>query len=195
MESYARSLGHEHLSRDSALKKYSNKPLWLTTRDAALVTLVSLVITLCVLYVWYRVSGTPTAQQTYLVSAVQTICACFLAQYVCEYAGINNIIAESSVRYSKGTTLEKYTQGRNGVACKVALDVLRSDNESQGALWNRLDILCAANDDPYELQRVVDAREGYRGLSVEDTADLAKISVNFRVEDVKAWLMVKKDVV
>lgn len=183
MDAYVARLQHEHLSRNSELKKYSNKPVWLTSRDATFVTAVSLIITLCVLYLWYYASSTPASQRTYLVTALQTIASCFLAQFVCEYTGINNMIAESSIRYSKGTTLEKYANGRNNIVYQTALQMLHADPEQ--TFWHRLDALCAANDDPYGFQEALDANAGYHGLTSQDTK---KMAFTDNPNDIRKWL-------
>ncbi len=89
----------------TALKTYSNKPLRVTLADGAWVAAISLVITLMFLFVWYRLADTPSDERIYGMAIWQTLACCLAGQIVCEYTGINNMIAQSSIRYSKGTTL------------------------------------------------------------------------------------------
>ena len=89
----------------SDLKTYSAKPVRVTLSDGAWVAAISLVITLIFLFAWYKLTDTAYENQVYAMAIAQTIVCCLAGQLVCEYTGINNMIAQSSIVYSKGTTL------------------------------------------------------------------------------------------
>lgn len=118
------------LSKNSKLKELSSKPFRVTTTDALIVSVVSLVVTMIVLWMYYYYKDTPDDDRLYWTSAWQTVAVCMAAQYLYEYSGVNNMISESSIRYAKGTTLEKYTNTRDAILYKTMWyvpDSLRND--------------------------------------------------------------------
>jgi hypothetical protein len=128
------------------VKKYSNKPLWVTTRDAAIVTIISVAITLIITWIWYLYSATPAAQRTYGSTLLQASAISMASQYVYEYTGFNAMIAESSIRYSKGTTLEKYAKSR----AAMLWDIYSHIKDPSADVEKRLHQLQYIIAEPYE---------------------------------------------
>lgn len=103
-------------SSKSPLKHFSSKPLLITTRDAVLVTVVTLIATIIIMYFVGVVTNTPN---DWWVLIVQSLVFTMGSQYFYEYSGVNNMIAESSMRYAKGSTLSKYRTRRSAMVCDV----------------------------------------------------------------------------
>lgn len=110
-------------SKQSALKSISTKPFKITTRDAVIVTVIALVITLIFTWLYARFTNTPA---DYGSTIWQTIVISISSQYIYEYIGINNMLAESSIRYAKGSTLSKYVSRRNAMIYEIYYKLLAS---------------------------------------------------------------------
>lgn len=106
-------LKHWFTGHDSALKSISMKPLRITTRDAMIVTALTLVATMVAVWLYTMIVGDWGVAWSTL--ALQTIATSMAAQYLYEYSGSNNMIAESSLRYAKGSTLSKYVSRREAI--------------------------------------------------------------------------------
>lgn len=106
-------LKHWFTGHDSALKSISMKPLRITTRDAMIVTALTLVATMVAVWLYTMIVGDWGVAWSTL--ALQTIATSMVAQYLYEYSGSNNMIAESSLRYAKGSTLSKYVSRREAI--------------------------------------------------------------------------------
>lgn len=89
------------------------KPLRITTRDAMIVTALTLVATMVAVWLYTMIVGDWGVAWSTL--ALQTIATSMAAQYLYEYSGSNNMIAESSLRYAKGSTLSKYVSRREAI--------------------------------------------------------------------------------
>ena len=112
--------------RNSALKSISAKPLRVTTRDAIIVTSMTLIATLAMMWIYYAATDTPLDTRDYGTIAYQTILTSMAAQYVYEYTGVNNMLAESSMRYAKGSTLAKYVSRREATVYQCYYELLTS---------------------------------------------------------------------
>lgn len=130
-------LKHWITGNDSVVKSISTKPLWITTRDAIIVTALTLVTTLIVMAIYWWYYELPT---DYIGTATQTIVASMASQYLYEYSGANNMIAESSLRYAHGSTLEKYTSRREAIAykCLYRLKLSGYDNPTLQKRFDQL---------------------------------------------------------
>lgn len=143
-------------SHNSALKSLSTKPLWVTTRDALVVTALTVVTTLLVmaLYWWYYELPTD-----FVGTGMQTAAASMAAQYLYEYSGVNNMIAESSLRYAKGSTLSKYTSRREAAAYTCFYKLKLSGYESD-AFEKRFQQLLAVLTTPDMTGAIADYANG-----------------------------------
>lgn len=103
-------------SNTSGIKSISTKPLKITTRDAIIITVLSVVVALVMTWLYYIKADTSYDQRYYWPVLWQSVLISMSAQYVYEYSGVNNMIAESSMRYAKGSTMAKYVSRREALA-------------------------------------------------------------------------------
>lgn len=87
----------------------SNKPYKKTAKDAIITTTISIFITFILLYLWSYYDG---ITEGILTTLLQTAVIAFILQFVYEYLGVNAMMYESSMRYMKGSTLNKFTSTR-----------------------------------------------------------------------------------
>ena len=128
------------------LKKYSNKPFSVTTRDAVIVTVVTVVVTLLCLFLYTLVDR--DTKPDYIAAGLQAAFASIAAQYFYEYSGINNMLAESSMRYARGSTLSQYAGRRSALLCDVYSALERSKYVETPGLKDRYLQLKTAVDHP-----------------------------------------------
>jgi len=153
-------------SHNSAIKSISTKPLWVTTRDAVIVTALTVVATLLVMAIYWWATDQSVSGTDYFNMAVQTIVTSMAAQYLYEYSGVNNMIAESSLRYAKGSTLSKYSSRREAVAYKCLYDILQSRKYDETTVRNNFKHLLLLVSDPATVGGVVDYANGVVGRDV-----------------------------
>jgi hypothetical protein len=170
------------------MKKFSNKPLRATTRDAVLVTIVSVAVTLIILWIWYVYSEVAAGDRDYLPILLQSAVISMACQYVYEYSGLNAMIAESSIRYSKGTTLEKYAKSRNAMLWAI---YARLKEPTAGAR-KRLHILQYISDQPYETLRAAKDSEKVphelSGISADELRLLSAATVEMNEDMIRDML-------
>lgn len=136
----------------SKAKKYSTKPFLITARDAVIVTALTLVATLLLTWIYLKTVGGSSVDWTAI--AGQTIAISLAAQFAYEYSGVNNMIAESSIKYATGSTLSKYAGRRSALICDVhsaisaaaTTDALRSFDPAE--IETRRKVLKAAVENP-----------------------------------------------
>jgi len=147
------------VGHDSALKSISSKPLAITTRDAVIVTAVTLVATLIMTWIFFMYSGTAWKDQSYRVIVLQTIGISMAAQYAYEYSGMNNMIAESSLRYAKGSTLSKYASRREAMLYQCLYVLLNTPlyKEKEAAIRENFSVLLFIVTDPDLCARLAEA--------------------------------------
>jgi hypothetical protein len=104
----------EITSHDGIVKSISTKPLTVTLRDSLYISMVSVIVLLIITFIYNQFS-TEDKKLTFADVAINTVLATVAAQFVYEYSGLNNIVAESSMRYSKGSTLDKYVSRRDAL--------------------------------------------------------------------------------
>jgi len=117
--------------RKSILKSISSKPLKVTGRDALIVTVLTIVITLVCTWLYYMAIDAPEGSRDYITVALQTAGTTLVLQYIYEYTGVNNMIAESSIRYAQGTSLAKYASRREALIYRCLYKLLASDKYKQ----------------------------------------------------------------
>jgi len=142
----------------STLKSISSKPFKVTTRDALVITLLTLVATLVCLLIYYVVLRTPDKDRDYKSVAIQTVLTTLACSYLYEYVGINNMLAESSMRYAKGGTLAKYVSRREALLyeCwyKLLADAYYKSKEAE--MKPQFDILQIMLTEPDLIGRIID---------------------------------------
>lgn len=117
--------------RESAIKTLSNKPLRVTAKDAAIVAALTVVATLLILWAYWTATDAPDDQRQYVSRGVTAAAIAVGAQFIYEYTGTNNRIAENSLRYAKGTTLDKYISARESVLQRGLRKVAGDDATSR----------------------------------------------------------------
>lgn len=110
--------------RDGKIKSLSSKPLLITTRDALITTMATLTISIIVLIFYNYFTGTIFTWYDYGIFIARVVAVSMAAQYLYEYIGINNMVAESSIRYARGSTLEKYVSRRSALFYECLYKVL-----------------------------------------------------------------------
>lgn len=114
------------------IKSVSGKPLLVTARDGLIVMIVTLVVTLICVWLYYKltlaIAASSVTEPDWKTLIVRTSATAFALAFVYEYTGINNMLSESSMRYAKGTTLEKYTTRRSALLHECLYKI--SNNQS-----------------------------------------------------------------
>jgi hypothetical protein len=146
--------------RNSAIKSISAKPLWVTTRDAVIITALTLIVTLIITYFWYTWFGTPVDARDYLSVGVRTVATSIAAQYLYEYSGANNMLAESSLRYARGSTLAKYVSTREALLYECLYKLKESHLYDAAALDKNFAILRIVLTEPALVGAVGDYATG-----------------------------------
>jgi len=111
----------------------SEKPFLITTRDALIVAVITILVIIILKGSYYLATGNIsyiTTSEFWMATAI-TFGMALAFQYAYEYGGFNAMLAESAMRYAKGSALSKY-QSRNGafVATIAAEEALAAVNEN-----------------------------------------------------------------
>lgn len=193
-------IGHAVLGRESRFKSISTKPVLITLRDAALITAVTLVATIIALWIYFTI--TKTADRDYGVRNV--IMLTMAAQFLYEYAGVNNMLAESSIRYAKGSALAKYTSRRDALLYKNLYKLL-SDGHDTPEVRANFKLLNIVLTHPNLVGDVADYKRGSRTLEdlrrvhpsepldellgLETSADLSHLSDRITEGEMRAIML------
>jgi hypothetical protein len=153
---------------------YSNKPLLITIRDGFFLSLVALIVYAIILIFYYFKFGDSIFTYGNLRGAIEQFVVSMLCQFIYEYSSINAMVAESSVRYSKGSTLEKYTSRRHAILHKLYSNKVSKerDEEKLRLLKNNMIILSLAISQPKLMRRIIAAIGEIN--SANDTEDTNK---------------------
>ncbi len=93
----------------------SSKPFLITGKDAIFIAAATVLAYLIVIILFYLIMETPdkilTRDNGYAL--IRTFTTAMIVQYLYEYTGLNEIISESSIRYAKGSTLDKFVSRRH----------------------------------------------------------------------------------
>jgi hypothetical protein len=108
----------EITSSDGIVKSISTKPLRVTLRDSIYISIASVIVLLVITFIYNQFS-VEVEKLTFTNVAINTVLATIVAQFTYEYSGLNNIVAESSMRYSKGSSLEKYVSRRDALVYQL----------------------------------------------------------------------------
>tara|TARA_R110002153_G_scaffold155933_3_gene308043 strand:+ start:1987 stop:2865 length:879 start_codon:yes stop_codon:yes gene_type:complete len=92
----------------------SDKPFLITTRDALIVAVITVLVILVLMFFVNLAMGTLKSMITveFGLQMLRSFGTALAFQYAYEYAGFNSMLAESAMRYAKGSALSKY-QSRN----------------------------------------------------------------------------------
>lgn len=144
-------------SADHDIRYISNKPLKITTRDAIIITALTLIATIIVMWLYFVATSTPASSRIYGVAGI--ILTSMAAQYLYEYSGANNMIAESSLRYAKGSTLQKYVSRREAMIyqCLYKLLQLPKYKQQEENIKHNFDILKIILTEPDLCGKIMDA--------------------------------------
>lgn len=127
-------------ARDSFIKKRSSKPILKTTIEAVIITIMTTLITVLILWLYYVVYQEPNETRIYKNTIIQTAIGSMVAQYAYEYSGFNNMLAESSMRYAKNSTYEKYASRREATLYKCYYQ-LKMDGYNVDDNFNKLRLI------------------------------------------------------
>jgi len=160
-------------------------------------------VTLVMIIYWYVTSNTETlaAKMTYIGEIFLISLAC---QYAYEYAGINGMLAESSLRYARGKTLSKFVNTRVALCYKILNDILRHpsyydehlvDDKSLANLQDRADTLMLIMQAD-KLDKVIsmlkgnntDPKDLYNILTPIEYDRLSKISDGMKVDILQQYV-------
>ena len=100
-------------SSNAVVKSLSSKPFRVTLKDALFVAALTTVATLIIMYIYWNITN--ATDRNYAAVAARTAAIAIGAQFLYEYTGTNNRIAENSMRYARGSTLRKYTEPRESM--------------------------------------------------------------------------------
>lgn len=114
----------------------SNKPYSITARDAIIIAVATLVVTLLVYALKYLYDGT----HDFINLIWQTLLVTFALQFVYEYGGLNAMVEESSLRYAKGTPLGIFKSTRRAMIYNV-YNSLQADQQNETNLAKLVAIL------------------------------------------------------
>lgn len=93
----------------------SSKPLLITARDGLLLSIVAVIVYVIILIFYYYAFDAPIFTRENMVGAAESFALSIMCQLIYEYSSLNAMVAESSLRYAKGSTLQKYTSRRHAM--------------------------------------------------------------------------------
>lgn len=136
--------------------KRSSKPIIITGRDALWLSAIALIVYFIILIMFYMVGIVYTPSEI-ATGAIKAFVYSFICQFAYEYTGYNAMIAESSLRYAKGSTLEKYTSRREALLNKIYYELLVDQPVQKiDEIKHRMVILSYAITHPNVLAKVID---------------------------------------
>jgi len=102
----------------------SDKPFLITTRDALIVSILTVLVSVIIYFFMYLVAGDLEfmASTSFLSIVGKSFVISIGLQFAYEYAGLNAMLAESSMRYAKGSALSKYKSRNEAFVAQVAAD-------------------------------------------------------------------------
>ncbi len=101
------------------IKVGSNKPYLITSRDALIITVITLMVAIVMYLIWVTYKGSGIDKSDLLSLSAQTVGATFVLQFAYEYLGLNAMILESSLRYAKGSPLGNFITTRSAMIYNV----------------------------------------------------------------------------
>lgn len=155
----------------------STKPFLITTRDALIVSVITVLVTIIIMFFLYLALGNlgylGTGDFWFLMGRGFLIS--MVLQYSYEYVGFNAMLAESSIRYAKGSALEKFKSRRHAFFAQMAYNEARKaldDQNKRNAIDSNMKEIGLIIEKTPEVPIVIELRK--KGLDKEPI--LAKIS-------------------
>jgi len=112
----------------------SEKPFLITSRDALIVAVITVLVMLVFMFFVHLVAGTTEKMLTmdFALTMGKSFGTALAFQYAYEYAGFNSMLAESAMRYAKGSALSKYKSRNEAfVANMAAQEALKYMNDTE----------------------------------------------------------------
>jgi hypothetical protein len=161
-----------------SMRQGSNKPLMTTFKDSVIVTVVSLVITLIILFIYSWYVG-DDIRLTVGSVVVQTVGVCMVSQFIYEYIGVNAMLQESSLRYAKGGPLKTFMTTRSANIYNVYNELsVGSGVRSNEMTINMQKLLLILDANlVYKVLRWLE-KNSVRGVNIEEIANVAGCGVN-----------------
>ena len=155
----------------------STKPFLITTRDALIVSVITVLVTIIIMFFLYLALGNlgylGTGDFWFLMGRGFVIS--MVLQYAYEYIGFNAMLAESSIRYAKGSALEKFKSRRHAFFAQIAYEEARkalADPNIQKQIDNNMTEIGLLIEKTTEVPIVIDLRK----KNMNKDAILAKIN-------------------
>jgi hypothetical protein len=147
------------------MKIASSKPISRTIKDGIILASLSLIVVITMMVVYHYFMGTAMTKDDMYSILWQTIAITIVQTAASEYLGINNIIAESSMRYAKGSTLNKYRTRREALLYQCLYKLLNSkyndaNNVDTAEIELRARLIRNLIDHPYIRGKIADAAAG-----------------------------------
>jgi hypothetical protein len=123
------------LKVNNLLHTYSSKPVLNTTRDAVIVALITVTIMIIITALYYLVTGDIkyTLTLDYWKGMGRSFLTSFILCYAYEYSGLNARLSADSMRYAKGSMLNKYETRNAALIAEKTADILAKAVTSGGA--------------------------------------------------------------
>ncbi len=105
----------------------STKPFLITTRDALIVSVITVLVMVILLFFYNLATGNLSYMGTgeFWIGIGRSFVISMVLQYSYEYVGFNAMLAESSIRYAKGSALEKFKSRRHAFFAQIAYNEAR----------------------------------------------------------------------
>jgi hypothetical protein len=114
---------------NNVLHKHSSKPLLYGTRDAIIVAFLTVLVLLIMYFIYYLATGNLATMKTaaFWESLGKSFLTSLILGYIYEYGGINARFSAESMRYAKGSTLDKFQKRNQAVVSEIASDKYRDE--------------------------------------------------------------------
>lgn len=176
----------------------STKPFLITTRDALIVSVITVLVMVILLFFYNLATGNLSYMGTgeFWIGIGRSFAISMVLQYSYEYAGFNAMLAESSIRYAKGSALEKFKSRRHAFFAQIAYNEARkalSDEAKRHQIDDNMKEINLMIEKTPEVPIVIDLRK--KGMNKE--AILAKINKRkeyLKLEELDVLLKYSDDV-
>lgn len=159
----------------------SKKPILITARDALWLSGIALTVYFVIIIIFYMVGIVYTPYEIG-TGAIKAFVYSFICQFAYEYTGYNAMIAESSIRYAKRSTLEKYTSRREALLHKIYYNVLlRENRQNDDEIKHRMVILSYAITNPNVLAKFIERIKKKKPQKIDESNILNNIPDNIIV--------------
>jgi hypothetical protein len=100
----------------------STKPFLTTTRDSIIIAIITVLVFLIMMVAYYFATGNLAEIKTsaFWMTMGRSFAFTLFLGYAYEYAGFNAMLAESAMRYAKGSALSKYKTRNEAIIAEIA---------------------------------------------------------------------------